>query len=323
MANLPSPSTEMAPTAPAAPAPKDDATIDDSLHDPATGIMSASAADPSSMQPSDSGSDGDSDEDYSPNLSTNDPTDHFLKKDEDFIDYLEQEDFMELIVSSNMEANLDSDDSDSKVPPNNEVVDNDNTASFDMREGGFRQRYDELASSDKTEHDGLPHAIIHLVTLVENGDFSQYSKTNIKELEDDLNMERGDIHQVMKETLIKNGYKELAEQINLGSRLSILTLVVFFLHYAPTGCKLVDGDPPNFCRPNQCCIATLLRKVPNFFLNEQSEGSDIMEEQNWRFGGKTDFHDVSKMAVVDLMPILLKKKESEAEMVDQYSDIAR
>eukprot|EP00984_Skeletonema_dohrnii_P018464 scaffold8637_cov153-Skeletonema_dohrnii-CCMP3373.AAC.14 len=293
---------------------------------PTTG-MSAVAVDRPSDNESDSASsrsDGKSDEDYSPNQSIDDPTDHFLKKDdEDFIDSLELEEIMDIFVSSKLEANLDSDDSDSKVPPNNEVVDNVNTASFDMREGGFQQRYDELANSDKTEHDGLLRAIIHLVTLVEKGDFSKYSKTNIKELEDYLNMERGDIYQVMKETLIENGYKELAEQINLGSRLSILTLVVFFLHYAPTGCKPVDGDPPNFARPNQCCIATLFSKVPNFFLNEQSEGSDFMEEQNWRFGGKTDFHDESKMAVVDLMPILLEKKESEAEMVDQYSDIAR
>ncbi len=79
-------------------------------------------------------------------------------------------------------------------------------------------------------------------------------------METEFNQKRDDILKEMKAALESNDNEELAETINLASKFSVSTLIVFFLHYAPSACNPVDDDDCNFCRLDQvrqdhCCIA--------------------------------------------------------------------
>ncbi|KAL7497240.1 hypothetical protein ACHAWT_005349 [Skeletonema menzelii] len=256
--------------------------------------------------------DVDADEDYSPSpVDFDDPSTYtyILDADEEDEDSEIIEELIQSSPSSNLESSLDIDDGDSKKSANYEecVVNVDSTV-FNCRGGEFKERYDALAKKKVDACSGLTKAIVGLVQYVENCDISQFSN---KALEATFNKERDVIGHALNKAC-----PNLA--VNLGSKFSHHTSIVFYLHYAPNGCKLVYLW--NYIADNQCCVHTMKFKLPNFLINEHEFGPDVME--NWRFGGKTDLDEGSRMAVVDLIPILLEKKESDSEMREQYKEIA-
>ena len=139
-------------------------------------------------------------------------------------------------------------------------------------------------------------------------------------MEKDFNNKRNDIGEAMEQALRDNEHDEIIPLINLGTPFSLLICIVFFLHYAPKGVKQVTDQTYNFCRTTQCCVHTMFSKLLNYMINEYIYGKDKMEE--WSFGGRTDVDESPRMAVVDLMPVLLDKEESDSKMRAQYEHLA-
>ena len=83
-------------------------------------------------------------------------------------------------------------------------------------------------------------------------------------------------------------------------------------------------NPSNFCRPDKCCIRCMQSRVPSYLINEQENGSNFMIHNKWNFGGRMDCQSRSdRIALVDMVPVLLPKKDSESEMIKQYMDVDR
>eukprot|EP00985_Skeletonema_marinoi_P006218 scaffold2696_cov144-Skeletonema_marinoi.AAC.10 len=165
---------------------------------------------------------------------------------------------------------------------------------------------------------GLMKKIVEFIVFTERLDISEYDTA--ANLERALNQQRDEIGDAMAEALRNEGHGDLVSKINLGNKFSIMTLILFFLHYAPEGCVAVEGDKRNFCRSNQCCIHTMFTKLYNFVVNEYEKGPDKMKE--WAYGGKREEDVSNRMAAVDLIPFLLEKMDKDSEMREQYCQVA-
>lgn len=280
-------------------------------------VSAGAAYNPSGRDASDSGSE------YSDSSETSDdsfdPTDHMEELP------LEPDEIIELMETSKVEDLLDIDDGDTKPSSNQEVIQyvDTNTASFSFGEGSVVQTYDELnelPSEDKTnpKYPFLP--VLHRLVKITLGDYSEFSPSDLQSL---FNTEQQGIFRKMKETFTERGYPGWANQVNLASHFSLLHDLLVILHYAPEGCKPCGDNPSNFCRPDQCCIHCMQSKVPSYLINEQENGSNFMIHNKWNFGGRMDCQSRSdRIALVDMVPVLLPKKDSESEMIKQYMDVA-
>eukprot|EP00986_Skeletonema_menzelii_P013973 scaffold8686_cov122-Skeletonema_menzelii.AAC.3 len=190
-----------------------------------------------------------------------------------------------------------------------------------MKESEFKRNYNSYprTNSDvKQMNEGIMRKIVEFIVFTEGLDISQYKTA--AELERILNEKRDEIGEALAQALRTKGHDDLASKINLGSRFSVETLMVFYLHYAPEGCTPVEGVKFDYCHPHQCCIHTMFSKVPNFVVNENEHGAEQMKQ--WKFGGKGVKNTNKNMAAVDLIPFLLQKKKKDAEMREQYEQIA-
>ena len=149
---------------------------------------------------------------------------------------------------------------------------------------------------------------------VEEGEFNNASVTVIEQLETELNGKRKVLIDVMKDTLPKE-YRHL---INMAHQFSSDTVILFILHYAPVGVRHADNDIHDFTRNDQCCVSTMKKKLYNFLVNDDAG----LEMTNYEYGGKTNEDMSSKMAVVDMIPMLLEKFDKEADMIRQYQKYA-
>ncbi len=166
----------------------------------------------------------------------------------------------------------------------------------------------------------LKRAIVNVIQFEANLDVT-VTKYTAAELEKVLNEHRVAVGNAMKDALKQNGYEDLIPYINLGNKFSLSTLILCFLHYAPTGCVRDENDEFNYCLDKQCCIHTMKSKIPTFLTNEDLHGWEKMLE--WTHGGKCDFDWNSKIACLDLIPFLLDKKDSKAEMERQYEEVRK
>jgi len=231
-----------------------------------------------------SASDDDNGSDYSPHSNDTSPSSQD-DKDLDFAtshDGFEQDDEVNVMLADcEQESGLDN--GSKKMRCLKGVLKNANSM-LDIVKGEFEKTYTRrrAASKDKERKVmmGLMRAILELIEFVEHVDISDYTGC---QLEEELNKRRDTIGNAMVKALIANGHRDLISRINLGSRFSLETLVVFFLHYAPIGCRSVVGDKWNYCDPNQCCIHTMMKKLLNFLVNEEAHSLEQMRE--WAFGG--------------------------------------
>jgi hypothetical protein len=158
----------------------------------------------------------------------------------------------------NFEASLDNGEDESKPAARGEtrgkVIQNTDDA-YQLRGGAFAKHYDGLLK-DETPPPGFKAFIIKLVKWVNSIELHAFGTA--KEMETKFNQKRDDILKEMKAALKSNHNEELAETINLASKFSVSSLIVFFLHYAPDGCNPMDDDDSNFCHLDQvrsllCC----------------------------------------------------------------------
>ena len=284
-----------------------------------------------------SGSDDDSGSDYSPHSNDTSPSSqppaersssppasyHDGNVDDKDFDYaishdgFEQDDEVNgMLADCEHESGLDN---DSKKMRRLKGVLKNADSMLEIVKGEFEKTYRRRAASKKERKvmKGLIKDILELIEFVEHVDISDYTGC---QLEDELNKRRDTIGNAMVQALIDNGHRDLISRINLGSRFSLETLIVFFLHYAPIGCRSVVGDKWNYCDPNQCCIHTMMKKLFNFLVNEEVHSLEQMRE--WAFGGGQVLDKSAHMAAVDLIPFLLDKKDTEKEMREQYVDVA-
>jgi len=182
---------------------------------------------------------------------------------------------------------------------------------------GILNWYNELLDSEQNAFEGtMKGYIAELVKYVNDVKEGHIKFGSDEEMEKRFNEKRELIGKKMEDVLDKNGNSYLIPLINLGSLFSVHIVIVFFLHYAPKGVRKVYNEAYNFCRNTQCCIHTMKHKLLNFQINEVTYGAKTMLE--WAFGGLTNVDKSEKMAIVDLIPFLLDKVDSESAMREQY-----
>lgn len=147
-----------------------------------------------------------------------------------------------------LEESLDNDDGESKPAAIRDAIKN-NDPTYQLRGGDFAKHYDGLLKSDEVSSPEFKAFIIKLVKWVNSIDLHAFGTA--KEMESNFNQKRDEIKKEMVAALKKNGREDIATTINLASKFSIGTLILFFLHYAPSGCNPVDDDDCNFCRLDQ------------------------------------------------------------------------
>jgi hypothetical protein len=156
-----------------------------------------------------------------------------------------------------LEASFENGEDDSKPAARGEtrekVIPNTNST-YQLRGGAFAKHYDGLLNTDEASSPEFKAFIIKLVKWVDS--IGLHAFGTAKEMETKFNQKRDDILIEMKAALKKNGREDLEETINLASKFSVSTLIVFFLHYAPDGCNPVDDDDSNYCHLDQ--VRTLL-----------------------------------------------------------------
>lgn len=147
-----------------------------------------------------------------------------------------------------LEESLDNDDGESKPAAIRDAIKN-NDPKYQLRGGDFAKHYDGLLKSDEVSSPEFKAFIIKLVKWVNSIDLKAFGTA--KEMESNFNQKRDEIKKEMVAALEKNGREDIATTINLASKFSIGTLILFFLHYAPSGSNPVDDDDCNFCRLDQ------------------------------------------------------------------------
>ena len=181
-----------------------------------------------------------------------------------------------------LEESLDNVDEDSKPAASGEVICNTDPT-YQLRGGKFAEWYDGLLSAPDEEQQPLKAFIIELVKWVNNIDLHSFGSA--KEMETEFNQKRDEIKENMIKALKMNDRGDLVETINLASKFSIGTLIVFFLHYAPEGCNPTADDDCNFCRLDQvsdhCCFAHyfIIITTPN---HSQHYYFDSVVSQQWQ-----------------------------------------
>jgi len=144
------------------------------------------------------------------------------------------------------------------------------------------------------------------------------------ELELKLNTKRGEVIE-----LIEKHLPEYIDLINMGTKFSILTRILHKLHYSPEGTTPDPDDPRNHSPFSQCCVATMMTKLPNFLINEDELRKGKLSEDEivakmtelMSYGGKpkelnNDLHKFQ--AITDLIFLDLEKKKKKGEMEKQY-----
>ncbi len=298
-------------------------SADDAL---AAGVSAGDAYAPSGHDTLDSGSE------YSGSTNTTDdsfdPTDYLEEEDEEvgnYINTLETVEIVEIMKSSKVEGHLDIDNGDDMPTSNQEIIQDvdPNRASFTFGKGEVVKIYDELKESPSVDNTNPDYPFLPVVSHLVGVTLKDYSGFSPSDLQSHFNAKQQYVFEEMKKSFIARGYPEWATQVNMASCFSLLHKMLVILHYGPEGCKHCDGKPSNFCHPNQCCIRCMQSNVPSFLLNEQARGLDFMLHNKWHFGGKMDIPEKrDEIAFVDMVPVLLPKKDSEAEMIRQYEGVA-
>ena len=225
------------------------------------------------------------------------------------------DDLDELMHHNLLEGELDMDGNEKQLSITEEVLDDD---TINFGSGQFQQEYDQLhriAMNNIDSLNGMRKVIAKLIRYVHVTKANLHKKTK-EELLKEFNRKRDEIGTAMEDQLKENKLGRYIKHINMGTKFSICHVIVFVLHYAPIGTRHTKGDKYDYCNPNQCCISTMMSKLLNFLVNEDEHGSEQM--QTWNFGGKWDEDKSDCMAVVDLIPFLLEKKDNNSEMKKQY-----
>ena len=235
-------------------------------------------------------------------------------------------DLNDIETSNELERELDEGESSEGIQPDERNIGDD----INFGCGIFRTHYDEMLKTAQNREklaqlDGLMKAIALLILFVYDtkNNISQYINDEAKqnELIEDCNKKRREIGLLMRKTLRNNGHGCYELLVNLGSMFSVVYVMCMVKHYAPIGTRHMPGDEFNFMHLTQCCIACMVKKIPNFLINEREHGIETAKE--WSFGGRTEYDYSNKIATVDIIPVLLKKEKTDSGMRQQYQTWAK
>ena len=231
-------------------------------------------------------------------------------KDTDINDVLDNNDIdrHELLTNDALELELDQ---SSASDVNARIVEKDIEDSIDFATGNKFQeeysRFHEIGSNpDRFQHLNLPAIMLFIASLVT---FVQTLKVDIANYEGRegelcslLNQWRIDTGEAMEAALKSTGNEKYISYINLGSFYYTCHVIGIILHYAPIGCRPVEGERYNHMRKDQCCVSVGTNKVPKFLDGEVKYGIEVQKGR--AFGGRTeqDNDKSDQIATVDAIP---------------------
>lgn len=214
----------------------------------------------------------------------------------------------ELIANDALESGLDQ---SSASDVNARIVEKDIEDSIDFATGKKFQeeysRFHEIGSNpDRFQHLNLPAIMLFIASLVH---FVQTLKVDIANYEGRegelcslLNQWRIETGEAMEAALKSTGNEKYISYINLGSFYYTCHVIGIILHYAPIGCRPVEGEQYNHMRKDQCCVSVGTNKVPKFLDGEVKYGIEVQKGR--AFGGRTeqDNDKSDQIATVDAIP---------------------
>jgi hypothetical protein len=185
----------------------------------------------------------------------------------------------------------------------------------------FRKEYDEVSNMKESEYAESPMGKV----LIQDNKF-------VNDLEHDIKFNPGKYASIeAQKKLVQDCnnqrfivgtalglYLPSDLPVNMANPHSEDVTIGFHAHYCPPNTRSVEGVLFDFCNRIQCCMDTLLRKIPNYLANEHSGNVDMSLAS---FGGRDADFNKDKMVVNDLITAVIPKTDTDAEMVEQYIKI--